>query len=116
MSRQRTTAARRSSRNTVTCCSGSPTAWSGGKAKAPRRIIETASKVAHFLEAIAGDAAGVRTELAEINGVTGVVGSEAGRPVVVLVLDVAGGQVQRLYLVNNPDKLGAVAAGRRLHR
>jgi RNA polymerase sigma-70 factor (ECF subfamily) len=92
------------------------TSDSGGKAKAPRRIIVGADKVARFLVAIAGDAAGLRIEIADVNGGTGIVGFEGATPIVVLTFDVADGQVQGLYLVNNPDKLNALADGPELRR
>ena len=92
------------------------TSDSGGKAKAPRRIIVGADKVARFLVAIAGDAAGLRIDIADVNGGKGIVGFDGATPVVVLTFDVADGQVQGLYLVNNPDKLNALADGPRLRR
>jgi RNA polymerase sigma-70 factor (TIGR02957 family) len=92
------------------------TSDSGGKAKAPRRIIVGADKVARFLLAIAGGAAGLRIEIADVNGGTGIVGFEGATPIVVLTFDVADGQVQGLYLVNNPDKLNALAGGPELRR
>ena len=82
---------------------------SGGKARAPKRTIVGARKVARFLLAVAGDAAGFEVRVADVNGGTGLIGLDAGRPEVVVIFEIADGQVQSLYLVNNPDKLDALA-------
>ncbi|MGE5290593.1 MAG: RNA polymerase sigma-70 factor [Micromonosporaceae bacterium] len=82
---------------------------SGGKARAPRRVIVGARKVARFLLAVAGDAAGLEIRVADVNGGTGLIGFDAGRPAVAVIFEIADGQVQSLYLVNNPDKLNALA-------
>ncbi|HUK71832.1 MAG TPA: RNA polymerase sigma-70 factor [Streptosporangiaceae bacterium] len=89
---------------------------SGGKAKAPRRIITGADKVARFLLAVAGNVVGLRIEIANVNGAPGIVGFDGPVPIVVLSFDVVAGQVQALYLVNNPDKLNALAVGAQLRR
>jgi RNA polymerase sigma factor (sigma-70 family) len=89
---------------------------SGGNVKAPRRIITGADKVARFLLAIAGKAADLRIEIADVNGGTGIVGFDGPTPVVVLSFDISDGRVQGLYLVNNPEKLNAVAEGAELRR
>lgn len=89
---------------------------SGGKARAPMRIIVGADKVGRFLLAVAGDAAGLRIEVTDVNGAPGIVASDGEQPVVMFAFDAAYGKVQGIYLVNNPDKLNALARGPRLHR
>jgi RNA polymerase sigma-70 factor (ECF subfamily) len=83
---------------------------SGGKAKAPLRIIESADKVGRFLAAVAPP---VRTthvhRFAEINGAPAVVTLVDGRPDSVMQLEVLDGRVHRVYLLRNPDKLGGLA-------
>ena len=82
----------------------------GDQAKAPRRPIVGADKVARFLLAIWAEAPpGVRVLLARVNGDPGIVaGTESGDPVGTMVLDVADGVVCTIYMVVNPDKLGSV--------
>jgi RNA polymerase sigma-70 factor (ECF subfamily) len=82
----------------------------GDQAKAPRRPIVGADKVARFLLAIWAEAPpGVRVLLARVNGDPGIVaGTESGDPVGTMVLDVADGVVRTIYMVVNPDKLGSV--------
>lgn len=79
---------------------------SGGKTKAPLRVLETADKIARFVM-------GVRQEVAhypefvvtELNGGPALVLFSAGRPDTALTLDVAEGRVQAVYIMRNPDKL-----------
>jgi RNA polymerase sigma-70 factor (ECF subfamily) len=75
-----------------------------------------ADKVARFLMAIEGAAAGLRIEMADVNGGTGIVGFEGATPIFLLTADIADGQIQGIYLVNNPDKLNALAVGPLLRR
>lgn len=84
---------------------------SGGKAKGPLRVIESADKVGRFLASVAqGNAGDFSFRFLEINGAPGVLLLNAERPDSVLVLGVSAGQVQHIYLVRNPDKLGGVAS------
>jgi RNA polymerase sigma-70 factor, ECF subfamily len=82
---------------------------SGGKAKAPRRIIEGAGKVARFLVAVGDTAAGMDVRFVDVNGGTAIVAFEEQKPSVAIMFKIADGRVQELYLVNNPDKLNALA-------
>ncbi|MEU4998662.1 RNA polymerase sigma factor SigJ [Streptomyces sp. NPDC021622] len=87
---------------------------SGGKAKAPLRIIETADKVGRFLvgasrKGLAADA-DVEFRFVELNGAGAVLGLVDGKPDVVFQLDVADGQIKDLYIIRNPDKLAGLAA------
>lgn len=78
----------------------------GGKAKAPMRTITSAGKVSRFIAAIAQQGvADLEFAFTELNGAAAVVGSAGGKPSAVMVLDVAGGRIQSVYLVANPDKL-----------
>ncbi len=88
-----------------------------GEAKAPRRIIDGADKVGRFLAAVgpqAGNAA-LRFRCVELNGGPALLATREGRPDSVFALDVAGGLVQAVYVIRNPDKLAhlhaAVGAG-----
>ncbi|MCX4668893.1 RNA polymerase sigma factor SigJ [Streptomyces sp. NBC_01381] len=87
---------------------------SGGKAKAPLRIIETADKVGRFLvgatrKGLAADAE-VEFRFVELNGAGAVLGLVDGKPDVVFQLDVTEGQIKDLYIIRNPDKLAGLAA------
>jgi RNA polymerase sigma-70 factor, ECF subfamily len=92
----------------------------GGRAKAARRPIVGAGKVARFLVAIGrrpymGVApADMELRLAEINGCDGALITAHGRVVAAVTAVVAGGRVTAIQLVANPDKLAAIAAGRTL--
>src|ERR687898_579963 len=92
----------------------------GGRARAPRRPVRGAEKVARFLLAVAAKertarflrsigservAADLRVRMAPVNGGPGVVIISQNRPITVLVLDVADGAVQTIHLVANPEKL-----------
>ena len=81
---------------------------SGGKAKAPRRTITGARKVARFLVAVAGDGASWKIRFADINGRAGIVGYDGGEPVAAILFDITEGRIERMHLINNPDKLGAL--------
>ncbi|MFE3824768.1 RNA polymerase sigma-70 factor [Streptomyces sp. NPDC059092] len=83
---------------------------SGGKAKAPRRVIEGADKVGRFLLATAGDAWLYDISLIEVNGAPAVLFKMDGKPDNVLQLEVVDGRVQRVHIIRNPDKLGGVSA------
>ncbi|MEV8019793.1 RNA polymerase sigma factor SigJ [Streptomyces sp. NPDC086554] len=87
---------------------------SGGKAKAPLRVIETADKVGRFLigaarKGIPADAE-VEFRFVELNGAGAVLGLVDGKPDVVFQLDVTDGQIKDLYIIRNPDKLAGLAS------
>ncbi|GAA2893049.1 RNA polymerase sigma-70 factor [Streptosporangium fragile] len=91
----------------------------GGKAKAPRRVITGADKVARFLSSIASvegarrflesaglpPASGFGMEITDVNGGPALVVTADGRPVTVFSLVVADGLIQTVFLVANPEKL-----------
>jgi RNA polymerase sigma-70 factor, ECF subfamily len=82
----------------------------GGKARAPRRPIHGADKVARFLVAIAAQPVpDQRVEVVEVNGAPSVVVSSAGVPVAVFIVESAGGAVAMVRAVANPDKLAGLA-------
>ncbi|MFC5802878.1 RNA polymerase sigma-70 factor [Streptomyces formicae] len=83
---------------------------SGGKSKAPRRVIETADKVGRFLFAVAkGPVPAGEFRLTEVNGAPGLLVLSGGRPDTVFQVEVRDGRIQCIYLVRNPDKLGGLA-------
>ncbi|WP_353941123.1 RNA polymerase sigma-70 factor [Streptomyces sp. HUAS MG91] len=84
---------------------------SGGKAKAPLRVIESADKVGRFLRGIAAKDSGPGFEfrIAEANGATALVALVDGKPEAFFQLGVSEGRIQHIYIVRNPDKLQALA-------
>jgi RNA polymerase sigma-70 factor (ECF subfamily) len=85
---------------------------SGGKAKAPRRIIETADKVGRFLLAVGQDwPATTEVRILELNGGPALVFSVGGEVDTVFQTEVGGGVIQCVYVIRNPDKLSGVRAG-----
>ncbi|UKY55533.1 RNA polymerase sigma-70 factor [Streptomyces inhibens] len=83
---------------------------SGGKAKAPLRVIESADKVARFLFGVAKSApAGLEFSLVELNGGIALLAHDGGVPDSVIQLGVADGKIQTVYIVRNPEKLGSLA-------
>ena len=91
----------------------------GGRARAPRRPVRGAEKVARFLLAVATEEKMARflesigaepvpdlgVHLAQVNGGPGLVITSEDRPITALVLDVADGAVQTIHLVANPEQL-----------
>ncbi len=83
---------------------------SGGKAKAPLRIIESADKVARFLLGVAkSQPAGLDFRLCDLNGRLAVLLHLDGVPDTVVQLGIQDGRIRTVYIVRNPDKLGALA-------
>ncbi|MEU1484798.1 RNA polymerase sigma factor SigJ [Streptomyces sp. NPDC005752] len=84
---------------------------SGGKAKAPRRIIETADKVGRFLLAVGHErSAATKVRILELNGGPALVFSVDGEVDTVAQADVGDGVIRCVYLIRNPDKLAGVPA------
>ncbi|MET7765152.1 RNA polymerase sigma-70 factor [Streptomyces sp. NPDC005393] len=81
---------------------------SGGKAKAPLRVLETADKVGRFLFAVSHQPI-PEPELVvtEVNGGPALLLLSRGRPDTVVSLDVVDGRIRSIYIVRNPDKLTA---------
>ncbi|QKW34333.1 RNA polymerase sigma-70 factor [Actinomadura sp. NAK00032] len=97
--------------------------WSdgGGKVRAPRRVIFGAEKVGRFFGAVSQQSyqgiepADMRFDRVELNGEPAVVVSGPAGPISAFTADVdADGRIQAIHLVANPDKLRALAEGRRL--
>ncbi|MEU6092411.1 RNA polymerase sigma-70 factor [Streptomyces sp. NPDC047085] len=84
---------------------------SGGKAKTPRRILESADKVGRFLVAVAPQGVpDLSIRLIEINGGVAVLVLSGDKPDSVFQVDVADGRVTTVYIMRNPDKLRYLAA------
>jgi RNA polymerase sigma-70 factor (ECF subfamily) len=92
----------------------------GGKRTAARRPLVGAELVARFVVGIGKrpyDGVAVEDmtiELADVNGVAGVVIYGGGMVLAALAAEVVDGKVQALHLVANPDKLHTVAEGRQV--
>ncbi|MDG9715705.1 RNA polymerase sigma-70 factor [Streptomyces sp. DH24] len=84
---------------------------SGGKARAPLRVVESADKVGRFL---AGAARKAQPDLTyrflELNGGPAVLILSGGEPDAVFQVEVADGRVQTVYVIRNPDKLRSLTA------
>ncbi|MFI6728040.1 RNA polymerase sigma-70 factor [Streptomyces sp. R-74717] len=83
---------------------------SGGKSKAPLRVIESADKVGRFLIAVAhNQAQDLDMRFLELNGAPGLLVLSGGKPDSVFQVDVRDGLIQCVYIVRNPDKLSGLA-------
>ncbi|MCK9872614.1 RNA polymerase sigma factor SigJ [Nocardiopsis dassonvillei] len=98
---------------------------SGGRTRAPHRILEGAARVGRFLSVLARPrnaerflvSAGLdgteepRSAVTEVNGGPAAVVSVGDRVVALLSLDItAEGRVRQVYLVANPDKMSRLRA------
>ncbi|MFF7241053.1 RNA polymerase sigma-70 factor [Streptomyces collinus] len=83
---------------------------SGGKAKAPVRVLHSADKVGRFLAAVAAkNAADLSVRLVEVNGGPAVLTLVGGEPDTVFQLDVVDGVITTVYVLRNPDRMGSLA-------
>ncbi|MFH8624317.1 RNA polymerase sigma-70 factor [Streptomyces vietnamensis] len=83
---------------------------SGGKSKAPLRIIENADKVGRFLFAVAREFwTGYELRTLELNGAPAVLVLADGKPDTVFQLESRDGLVQCVHIIRNPDKLRGLA-------
>lgn len=85
----------------------------GGKAKAALRPISGADKVARFLVGIARQGAelpDLRIEVADVNGSPALVAWIGTDPFGSISLAVAGGRIEQVLVVVNPDKLAGLSA------
>ncbi|MEU3322831.1 RNA polymerase sigma factor SigJ [Streptomyces sp. NPDC006785] len=81
----------------------------GGRAKAARRVIETAGKVGRFLFAVAGALdPGGEIRVMELNGGPAVVHFIGGKADTVFQIEVGQGVIQCSYIIRNPDKLSGL--------
>ncbi|MFJ3905589.1 RNA polymerase sigma factor SigJ [Streptomyces sp. NPDC090025] len=86
---------------------------SGGKSKAPLRVLLTPDKVGRFLVAVGQDADETYAfRFAEINGAPALVALVDGRIDSVFQVEVRDGRIVCLYILRNPDKLALLALDR----
>ena len=79
---------------------------SGGKSRAPLRVLETSDKVGRFLIGAAQKGVpDVSFQFMELNGGIAVVVLSAGKPDSVFQVDIYEGRIQSVYIMRNPDKL-----------
>ncbi|KUO17146.1 RNA polymerase sigma-70 factor [Streptomyces dysideae] len=80
---------------------------SGGKSKAPRRVLESADKVGRFLIGVAekGGIQDMSLHFLELNGGPAILILSGDKPDSVFQLDVHDGRIQSVYVMRNPDKL-----------
>lgn len=82
---------------------------SGGKAKAPLRILESADHVGRFVVGVAQKGVpDFSWRFLELNGGPAVLILSGGKPDSVFQLDILDGRVQSVYIIRNPDKLRAL--------
>ena len=98
---------------------------SGGKARAPLRVIQGSDKVGRFLVSVSQERNTERflrsvglaeeerlgVEVTEVNGGPAAVVSAAAAPVLLLALDVFEDRVQHVYLMANPDNMSRLRVG-----
>ncbi|MHC3472225.1 RNA polymerase sigma-70 factor [Streptomyces sp. 7R007] len=79
---------------------------SGGKSRAPLRVLESADHVGRFLVGAARKGIPDPSfRFMELNGGPALVALSAGKPDSVFQLDVFEGRIQAVYIIRNPDKL-----------
>ncbi|MFL5993690.1 MAG: RNA polymerase sigma-70 factor [Streptomyces sp.] len=84
---------------------------SGGKSKAPLRVLESADHVGRFLVGVAEKGVpDITWRFLELNGGPAVLVLSGGKPDSVFQLDILDGRIQSVYVIRNPDKLHALPA------
>jgi RNA polymerase sigma-70 factor (ECF subfamily) len=84
----------------------------GGRARAARKPVHGAPRVARFLIGLARKGGAHATiELRELNGRPALVVREGGAIVTAMTIEVCGGRIAVVYFVRNPDKLVGLDAG-----
>ncbi|WP_437042723.1 RNA polymerase sigma factor SigJ [Streptomyces sp. enrichment culture] len=85
---------------------------SGGKARAPLRVLESADKVGRFILGATrkGGVSGASLRFLEVNGAPAVLILSGGEPDAVFQVEVAEGLIQVVHIIRNPDKLRSLAA------
>ncbi|MFE7889209.1 RNA polymerase sigma-70 factor [Streptomyces sp. NPDC004822] len=82
---------------------------SGGKAKAPLRVLESADHVGRFLAGVAQKGiADASLRYLEINGGPALLVLTGGKPDSVFQVEARDGRIQAVYVIRNPDKLKAL--------
>jgi RNA polymerase sigma-70 factor (ECF subfamily) len=87
----------------------------GGKARAARKVVVGADRVARFGAGVfrkLTDA--VEFRAVEVNGETGLAVVLDGRVMIIMSIHTDGRKILGIYSILNPDKLSQVAAGGRL--
>ncbi|MFC8368079.1 RNA polymerase sigma-70 factor [Streptomyces sp. NPDC057238] len=83
---------------------------SGGKSRAPLRVLESADHVGRFLLGVARKSVpDLSFRFLELNGGPAVLVLSGDKPDSVVQLDVADGRVRTVYVIRNPDKLRSLA-------
>lgn len=83
----------------------------GGKAKAARKVVQGADRVARFAAGVWRRSLSRLTHrLVSINGESGLLMCVDGRPMSVMSIDTDGSRILAVYSVLNPDKLKGIAA------
>ncbi|MFI7347579.1 RNA polymerase sigma-70 factor [Streptomyces sp. NPDC049936] len=83
---------------------------SGGKSRAPLRVLESSEKVARFLQGAARKSVpDFSYRFLEINGGPALLALSGGKPDSVFQIEVADGRIQSVYIIRNPDKLLSLA-------
>ncbi|MCL7363924.1 RNA polymerase sigma-70 factor [Streptomyces ardesiacus] len=83
---------------------------SGGRSKAPLRVLERSGKVGRFLLGVARQGVpDASFHFVELNGGPAVLVRSGGKPDSVVQVDVADGRIQAVYIIRNPDKLVSLA-------
>jgi RNA polymerase sigma-70 factor (ECF subfamily) len=83
---------------------------SGGKSKAPLRVLRTADTVGRFvIGAAQRGVPDLSVRFLELNGGPAVLALSGDKPDSVFQLDVADGRIQAVYIIRNPDKLRSLA-------
>jgi len=84
---------------------------SGGKSRAPLRVLESADHVGRFLLGAARKSVpALSLRFLEVNGGLAVLALSGDEPDSVFQLDVADGRIRTVYVLRNPDKLTSLAA------
>ncbi|MEV5334240.1 RNA polymerase sigma-70 factor [Streptomyces werraensis] len=84
---------------------------SGGKARAPLRVLDGADHVGRFFIGVAGKGLpDVSVRVVELNGGPAVLVLSGGKPDTVVQIDADGDRIRTVYVVRNPDKLARLTA------
>ena len=81
----------------------------GGKVIAARNVIRGADRVARFVIGVAAKgAASADLAFVTVNGAPGWVLSRGGTPFAVATIEISDGQIDKVLVIVNPDKLARV--------
>lgn len=84
---------------------------SGGKSKAPLRVLESADKVGRFIVGVSQKGIpDASFRFLELNGGPALLVLSGDKPDSVFQLDVLDGHIQSVYIIRNPDKLRSLSA------